>query len=837
MSEYLEILQVMHTLNCEAYLPSVSHMMSLLLTTDDESPILNATVWRLVNQRTCLKDRTGELQRFKESQSKLKEWLQSILAKDQVELAKALKKSSSSPIVVRAEALMESFQDCVERLTPMTKPSIAEMENIVEQRSLMNQLDGQNIQDILGLVSKHEVQDVERAAFQEFINSRARVDEHSRKFAEAVSLASSGSQSTLRSLDHSIRSRQGSVGSEADVDAGSNANGDQEPISPLQRGHDEPNALARELKKQGGESSAQTSTQREGDEDSDKFAEFLGGLHADDAEDGIRTDDMGPTFKSAASHSFMDAPGSENKPRKSVFAPRRKTASTSGVFSAMAQVRAGAPVATSSPAAGSAAMHNLVTTDAINSIKVSRKAQEKLRKNKAWYFQNSHKVKTYFRQRAVSFFGMENVVDRYLLNLMAAVAWLGLSELLQQQASHSACRTAMIELSGHFVRVILPLFERVLSFQPELLHEDIFHSTSENAPPAPHNKLLRRILQKITIFETILLSIDIHLFPFTLMCHEGGVKSICLSRTDPNIILTAGYDRLIRIWDLRDNGKMLAQFAGHHSIVPWASFSSNDVLVVSCSFDATVRVWRAYSAKCIRTLNGHTDSVLNGDISPDDKLVLSCSMDSTVRLWIVSTGLCHKVFKGHQPGSWVKCVKFTADGKKFISAGLDKKLIVWDIVESYAPVAVLDEAHSDYILDMVVRKDHLATVSKDRCLKWWTVSDCINRTETARKSSTVSPTAWSSAVAFSLDSRLTACAAFDNCICIYSTIGAKLLRQLHVQNQGVLRIIFSRSSDSIICGTSDGSVQVLPLCSHLYVDENAAAEDGVMMIVDNAAPK
>ncbi len=831
-------------------MPAISHMMSLLLTSEDQSSILNATIWKLINQKTCLKDRTGELQRFLDTQSKLKEWLQSVLANDQTELAKALKKSSkSTTIMARAEALMESFQSCVEILTPMTKPSIAEMENIVEQRKTMDQLVGQNVNDILGCMSKMEVQEVERDAFQEYISIRSRVDNHSRKFAERASLASSNSQSRSDS-PNSIISRSDSPNSATDDEI---KNSERQGIAIPAEGTDVFSGSfhhTANLKKKAQTPSTSTvqgtfhdvlrsesvvaqtgknDSTRDIADDSASFHDFIIDLHTDDKDIDEGSDQFESDFRS----SFME-PSCIEKARKSVFAPRRKTASSTGVFYAMAQARSGSTTlntsSTMAPSTMSATRDGVNDADKLLKLK---EAQEKHQKNMSWYFLNNQKVKAYLKERAISFFGMENVMDRYLLNLMATVAWLGLSEMLQQPTSHSACRTEMIQLSGHFVRVILPLFERVLSFQPELLHEDIFHSTKDNAPNAHHNKILRRLLQKITVFETILLSIDVHLFPFTLMCHEGGVKSICLSRTDPNIILTAGYDRLIRIWDLKDGGKMLAQFVGHHSIVPWATFSSNDVLIVSCSFDATVKVWRAYSAKCIRTLNGHTDSILNGDLSPDDKLILSCSMDSTVRLWVVSSGTCHKVFKGHRPGSWVKCVKFSADGKKFVSAGLDKKIVVWDLVESYAPVAVIDEAHSDYILDMCVRKDHLATVSKDRCLKWWTLSDCHSMDQTSRKTSTVSPTAWSSAVAFSLDSRLTACAAFDNCICIYSTIGAKLLRQLHVQNQGVLRIIFSRSSDSIICGTSDGRVQVLPLCSHLYVGENAAAEDGLMFIMSS----
>jgi len=102
------------------------------------------------------------------------------------------------------------------------------------------------------------------------------------------------------------------------------------------------------------------------------------------------------------------------------------------------------------------------------------------------------------------------------------------------------------------------------------------------------------------------------------------------------------------------------------------------------------------------TLKGHTDSVVHGDISPDARLILSCSMDSTVRLWGVETGACYRVYRGHTPRSWVKVVKFLPGGAGFVSAGLDRKVVVWGLrAQDTSPLRTID-AHDDYILDLAV---------------------------------------------------------------------------------------------------------------------------------------
>mmetsp|Transcript_23767 Transcript_23767/g.59994 ORF Transcript_23767/g.59994 Transcript_23767/m.59994 type:complete len:409 (-) Transcript_23767:301-1527(-) len=173
------------------------------------------------------------------------------------------------------------------------------------------------------------------------------------------------------------------------------------------------------------------------------------------------------------------------------------------------------------------------------------------------------------------------------------------------------------------------------------------------------------------------------IFPRSFTAHGAGVKSISVCNTDPSFILTAGYDRLVRIWDLNTR-RCLAQFAGHRSIVPRAVINSSDEYVVSCSFDGTVRVWHSHSGECLHVLTGHEDSVMDVAMSTyNERLVASCSMDKTCRLWDRETGVCLRVLKGHK--KWVKTVSLTHDGKYLLSCSLDKHVIVWDIQRDPPP--------------------------------------------------------------------------------------------------------------------------------------------------------
>ena len=135
-------------------------------------------------------------------------------------------------------------------------------------------------------------------------------------------------------------------------------------------------------------------------------------------------------------------------------------------------------------------------------------------------------------------------------------------------------------------------------------------------------------MHKLRLFNGIMTSLDMHIFPKTYDAHKAGIKCIAISNMAPHIVLTGSYDRSLKIWDT-NTGECLGHFLGHKSIITSCKFSSKDHLIVSASFDTTVKVWNAQTAQCKLTLAGHTDSVTGADISPDDTLIVSGSMDST----------------------------------------------------------------------------------------------------------------------------------------------------------------------------------------------------------------
>ena len=78
---------------------------------------------------------------------------------------------------------------------------------------------------------------------------------------------------------------------------------------------------------------------------------------------------------------------------------------------------------------------------------------------------------------------------------------------------------------------------------------------------------------------------------------------------------------------------------------------------------------------CLQVMEGHQDSVNAVAFSPDRQMVVSASYDNTIRLWDIATGTEKQVFKGHQVS--VNTVAFSPDGQT-VAASDYGTIRLWD---------------------------------------------------------------------------------------------------------------------------------------------------------------
>jgi WD40 repeat protein len=105
---------------------------------------------------------------------------------------------------------------------------------------------------------------------------------------------------------------------------------------------------------------------------------------------------------------------------------------------------------------------------------------------------------------------------------------------------------------------------------------------------------------------------------------------------DGRRLLSAGRDRLLRLWDA-ETGALVKEMAGHTDVVFAAAFHPEGRRIASGGRDRVVRIWDAERGEELVRLPGHTNYIFSLAFSPDGATLASGSGDATVRLW--ETGL------------------------------------------------------------------------------------------------------------------------------------------------------------------------------------------------------
>lgn len=138
----------------------------------------------------------------------------------------------------------------------------------------------------------------------------------------------------------------------------------------------------------------------------------------------------------------------------------------------------------------------------------------------------------------------------------------------------------------------------------------------------------------------------------TLKGHTDGIMCLQFSETLSYpafpVIITGSYDRTVRVWNM-ETGVELSCLKGHTRAVRALQF--DDFKLITGSMDHTLKVWDWRRGQCIRTLRGHTDGVVC--LNFDSSVLASGSVDTTIKVWNLRTGGAFTL-RGHS--DWVNAV-------------------------------------------------------------------------------------------------------------------------------------------------------------------------------------
>jgi ribosome assembly protein 4 len=145
-------------------------------------------------------------------------------------------------------------------------------------------------------------------------------------------------------------------------------------------------------------------------------------------------------------------------------------------------------------------------------------------------------------------------------------------------------------------------------------------------------------------------------------------------RQGEEVLISGSDDCVIHMWAPRQSDKPTKKLHGHQKPVNHLQFSPNGKLIVSASFDKSLRLWNAEGEQ-MAVFRGHVEAVYMVCWSLDSKMFVSGSKDSTMKVW--DCKLKKQMFDLPGHADEVYALDWSPDGAKVASGSKDKMLRIW----------------------------------------------------------------------------------------------------------------------------------------------------------------
>lgn len=282
--------------------------------------------------------------------------------------------------------------------------------------------------------------------------------------------------------------------------------------------------------------------------------------------------------------------------------------------------------------------------------------------------------------------------------------------------------------------------------------------------------------------------------------HRRWVISIDQSRDGQTIVTTGGDSLLYRPGDViawRTDGTRIGEFVGHPTVVWSGRISDDGRWLATAGYDGLVKLWDVATRQPKHDLKKHKGWVRSVAFSPDGSRLASAGEDGTVVIWDTASGAEVKTLAAHAAAA--TCVAFAADGETLASGGGDKVVKLWDPASGTEKGKL--EGHGDAILALAWSPDgsRLATASADRTIRLWAMPEARELAAFAGHKD------WVTSLAFSPDGARLTSGSLDGSVKLWSV--PELGEQAGPEPVGssVWAVSFSPDAGTILVGTHAGA--------------------------------
>lgn len=268
------------------------------------------------------------------------------------------------------------------------------------------------------------------------------------------------------------------------------------------------------------------------------------------------------------------------------------------------------------------------------------------------------------------------------------------------------------------------------------------------------NKNCNRFASSSKDATVIIWNISLMAKEFLISGHADSIE--CVKWGGEGLIYTGARDRIIRVWSVKDRGKLCRTLVGHAHRINSLALNTDYVLkrggythedkiynnkddmyndsiklyndfikgkkelLVSCSDDFTIYLWSPTDNKNpICRMTGHQQLVNHISFSPDGRYIASGSFDKKIKIWDGTTGKFINTLTGHVGSVYQVC--WSADSRILASASKDSTVKLWKPSNHHCIISLPGHSDEVYTLDWSGDGQRLASGSKDRTIKMYII--------------------------------------------------------------------------------------------------------------------
>lgn len=166
----------------------------------------------------------------------------------------------------------------------------------------------------------------------------------------------------------------------------------------------------------------------------------------------------------------------------------------------------------------------------------------------------------------------------------------------------------------------------------------------------------------------------------TFADHTSGVTAIEVPRMKRNVAFTASLDGTVRVYDLVRYRNFRTFTAPERLQFNCLAVDTSGEVVAAGSLDSfDIHLWSVQTGQLLDRLSGHEGPISAVAFAPQSSMLVSASWDKTIRVWDVF-GRSAQV-EPLQMTSDVQALAIRPDGKELCAAGLDSQLVFWNLLE------------------------------------------------------------------------------------------------------------------------------------------------------------